>query len=89
VPPCGNTRSHPDCHAAHLPPRSSAVLSGTSKIDPTRRDHHLQVIAERGPVGWQRASGYNWRALVEADVSRLKGVIGDGLRFLEQQTSFD
>ncbi|HEY8613833.1 MAG TPA: hypothetical protein VIL69_21435 [Roseomonas sp.] len=47
------------------------------------------MIAERGPVGWQRASGYNWRALVEADVSRLKGVIGDGLRFLEQQTSFD
>ena len=31
-------------------------------------------------MGWQRASGYNWRALVEADVSRWKRVIGDGLR---------
>ena len=31
-------------------------------------------------MGWQRASGYNWRALVEADVSRWKRVIGDGPR---------
>jgi hypothetical protein len=31
-------------------------------------------------MGWQRASGYNRRALVEADVSRWKRVIGDGLR---------
>jgi hypothetical protein len=31
-------------------------------------------------MGWQRASGYNNRALVEADVSRWKRVIGDGLR---------
>ena len=27
---------------------------------------------------WQKASGYNWRALVEADISRFKRVIGDG-----------
>ena len=32
-------------------------------------------------MGWQKASGYNWRALVEADVSRWKRVVGDGLRF--------
>jgi hypothetical protein len=31
-------------------------------------------------MGLQRASGYNWRALVEADVSRWKRVIGDGIR---------
>ena len=31
-------------------------------------------------MGWQRRSGYNWRALVEADVSRWKRVIGDRLR---------
>ena len=30
--------------------------------------------------GWQAASGYSWRALVEADVSRFKRLIGDGLR---------
>ena len=31
-------------------------------------------------MGWQRASEYSWRALVESDVSRRKRVIGDGLR---------
>ncbi len=31
-------------------------------------------------MGWQRASGYNRRALVEADVSRWKRAFGDGLR---------
>jgi len=31
-------------------------------------------------MGWQKASGYGWRALVEADISRWKRVIGDGLR---------
>ena len=31
-------------------------------------------------MGWQTASGYNWRALVEADIARFKRVIGDGLR---------
>jgi hypothetical protein len=41
---------------------------------------HLQLIAERGRMGWQRASGYNWRALVEADIGRYKRVIGDALR---------
>ena len=46
---------------------------------PTRRDQHLQCIAERGRRGWQKASGYNWRALIEADVARYKRVIGDGL----------
>ena len=31
-------------------------------------------------MGWQKRSGYNFRALVEADISRFKHVIGDGLR---------
>ena len=31
-------------------------------------------------MGWQRASGYNWRALAVSDVSRWKRVIGVGLR---------
>jgi hypothetical protein len=33
-----------------------------------------------GRLGWQKASGYHWRALIEADVSRWKRVIGDALR---------
>jgi transposase len=31
-------------------------------------------------MGWQKASGYNWRALVEADISRFKRVVGGALR---------
>jgi hypothetical protein len=31
---------------------------------------HLRLIAERGRMGWQKASGYRYRALVEADISR-------------------
>src|SRR6516162_5989734 len=52
---------HPDA-AVIVPPRSSAVPSATAEIAPTKRDRHLQLIAERGRMGWQRASGYNWRA---------------------------
>ena len=63
-----------------VPPRSRAVPSDAAETAPTRRDAHLRCIAERGRTGWQRASGYNWRALVEADISRWKRVIGGGLR---------
>src|ERR1700732_1039956 len=31
-------------------------------------------------MGWQRASGHYWRALVQADIACYKSVIGDALR---------
>src|SRR4051812_6059535 len=67
--------------AVVVPPRSNAVPSDTAETAPTQRDAHLRCLAEHGRMAWQRASGYNWRALVEADISRWKRVIGDGLRF--------
>ncbi len=70
---------HPEA-AVVVPPRANAVPSEAAETAPTRRDVHLRCIAERGRMGWQRASGYNWRALVESDISRWKRVIGDGLR---------
>ncbi len=63
-----------------VPPRSSAVPSDMAETAPTRRDRHILANAERGRMGWQKASGYNQRALVEADIARFKRVIGDGLR---------
>ena len=75
----GVAERHPEA-AVIVPPRSSAVPSNTAETVPTQRDQHLQVIAKRGRMGWQRASGYNWRALVESDIARWKRVIGDGLR---------
>ncbi len=71
---------HPEA-AVIVPPRSSAVPSDAAEAGPTQRDLHIWCIAEHGRMGWQRTSGYNRRALVEADVSRWKRVIGDGLRF--------
>src|SRR5215213_2985951 len=67
--------------AVVVPPRANAVPSAAAETAPTQRDAHLRCIAERGRMGWQRASGYGWRALVECDISRWKRVVGDGLRF--------
>ena len=60
---------HPEA-AVVVPPRANAVPSEAAETAPTRRDAHLRCIAERGRMGWQKASGYNWRALVESDISR-------------------
>src|SRR5689334_12148858 len=70
---------HPEA-AVIVPPRRDAVPSGTAATAPTRRDRHLRLTAERGRLGWQKASGYNRRALAEAAMSRYKRVIGDALR---------
>jgi hypothetical protein len=70
---------HPEA-AVIVPPRSSAVPSQTAETAPTPRDRYIEAITKHGRMAWQKASGYNWRALVEADISRWKRVIGDGLR---------
>ena len=70
---------HPEA-AVIVPPRSGAVPSDAAETAPTQRDRHIEAIAEHGRMGWQKASGYNRRALVEADIARFKRVIGDGLR---------
>ena len=44
------------------------------------RDAHLRSIAENGRMSWQKATGYNDRALVEAQIGRWKQVIGDTLK---------
>jgi hypothetical protein len=46
---------HPDA-AVIVPPRSSAVPSATAETAPTKRDRHLQLIAERGRMGWSLAA---------------------------------
>jgi hypothetical protein len=73
------TERHPEADVI-VPPRSTAVLSSNVQTSPTQRDRHLQSIAEHGRIGWQKASGYTRRALVESAISRFKRVIGDTLR---------
>src|SRR3954463_6428924 len=69
---------HPEAEVV-VPPRSTAVPSELAETAPTQRDRHLHLIAEKGRMGWQKATGYNARARAEAAISRYKRVIGDGL----------
>ena len=63
-----------------VPPRATAVSSRTAASEPTQRDGHLQLIAERGRMAWQKASGCTKRARAETAISRFKRGIGDRLR---------
>ena len=72
--------------AVIVPPRAGAVASASAETDPTQRDRHLRMITERGHMAWQKASGYNLRAKVEASIGRYKRVIGDALRSRTDQT---
>jgi hypothetical protein len=40
--------------AVIIPPRSTAVPSATADTDPTQRNRHIQTIAEKGRLGWQK-----------------------------------
>jgi hypothetical protein len=70
---------HPDAGVI-VPLRCTAVLSDRAATAPTQRGRHLWCIAETSRRAWQKASGYNKRAKVEASIGRWKHVIGDGLR---------
>jgi hypothetical protein len=76
---------HPDA-AVIVPPRSTAALSASAETAPTRRDQHIQVSARHGRMSWQKSSGYNVRAKVEAAIGRYKRVIGDALRSRTDET---
>jgi hypothetical protein len=64
-----------------VPPRIDAVPSDAAKTAPSQRDRHIQAIAERGRMAWQRDSGYNQRAKIEGLIGRWKQVLGEALRF--------
>jgi hypothetical protein len=51
---------HPDA-AVIVPPRAGAGASASAGTAATQRDRHLRMIAERGRMAWQKASGYNLR----------------------------
>jgi hypothetical protein len=63
-----------------IPPRSTAVPSATADTEPTQRDRHIRMIAERGRLGRQRAVDYGRRSLGEVAMLRYKVLIGRSLR---------
>jgi Transposase DDE domain len=66
--------------AVVIPPRSNAILSDPANTEPTQRDRHILRLARKGRMGWQAATGYGRRALVETAFYRYKVLIGRRFR---------
>ena len=62
-----------------IPPRSSSLVT-TEANGQTIRGRHVQLIAEKGRMAWQKATGYGRRSLVETAIGRYKHIIGSTLR---------
>jgi hypothetical protein len=54
--------------AVIIPPRAPAVSSPTAATIPGQRDRHLQMIRDKGRMGWQKVVGYGKRSLVETAI---------------------
>ena len=66
--------------AVVIPPRSTAVPSTQANTSPSQRDQPIELIRDRGRMGWQKAVGYGRRSLGETAMFRYKTIIGRGLR---------
>jgi len=56
------------------------VLSTADPDGQSPRDRHIQLLAERGRVGWQGATGYGRRNHAGTAMGRYKHLIGPKLR---------
>jgi len=65
--------------AVVIPPRSTAVPSTNAETTPSQRDRHIQLVRDKGRMGWQKAVGYGRRSLGETAMSRYKALIGRDL----------
>jgi len=66
--------------AVIIPPRSTAVPSLAAGTTPSQRDRHMQVIKDKGRLGWQKAVSYDRRSHAETAMFRYKAIVGSGLR---------
>lgn len=81
------TRHSPEA-VVIIPPRANALERPNSDC-PSQRDRHIAAINAGGRIGWQVATGYGKRSLVETAIGRYKLIIGRRLRarsFAAQQT---
>ena len=62
-----------------VPPRSSSVVTAEAESQ-TIRDLHVQFIAQKRRMAWQKTTGYGRRSLVETAIGRYKHIIGSTLR---------
>ncbi len=66
--------------AVVIPPRSTAVPGPNAGTTPSQRDRHIQMIGDKGRLGWQKAVGYGRRSHAETAMFRYKAIIGSSLR---------
>lgn len=68
----------------NVPPHKTAVRSLAGD---TQRDQHIEDIAAKGRITWQRETGYNLRSYVELAMQRYKRIFGNMMkaRALPQQ----
>jgi hypothetical protein len=69
APTYATIAAHGDDIEIVIPPRSTAVLSG-DQGPLAQRDRHLEMIAERGRLAWQKATDYGQRSPVETTMGR-------------------
>jgi len=58
--------------AVVTPPHSTAVPSTAAGTTPSQRDRHIQLIRDKGCMGWQRTVGCGRHSLSETAMSRYK-----------------
>lgn len=63
-----------------VPPRVSAVPSTEDPAKQNSRDRYIRLIAEKGRMAWQKATGYGRRSLGKTAMGRYKRLIGPKLR---------
>lgn len=51
-----------------------------SEAGDTQRDSHIQDIAEKGRITWQRETGYNLRSYVELAMQSYKRIFGNAMK---------
>ena len=73
-------RQHDPIPDVVIPPRAPAVVSTGNPQVYSPRDRHIQLLAQRGRIGWQEARGYGRRNLAETAIGRYKHLIGPKLR---------
>jgi len=62
-----------------VPPRADAVLSTADPDQQSPRDRHVQLMADHGRMGWQRATGCGKRNHAETTMGHYKHLIGPKL----------
>ena len=55
------------------------MKSGEDPATQSQRDCDIRLIAEKGCMAWQRATGYGLSSLAETAVGRYKAIIGPRL----------